>query len=84
MKVLVEYETQHYWQDNIRKPVVVSEIRTIDDDCYPRVIGRLMREINDAGFTMVNIRCLDPHPNDLKKTYIPPNAFDLVMGKKDV
>jgi hypothetical protein len=66
MKVLVEYETGHQWVDQIRKPVSVSETSSIDDDCYPRVIGKIIREIHDAGFQCVNIRCLDPHPKDLK------------------
>ena len=65
MKVLIEYETQNEWAVNRR--VKVSEIREIDDDCYPRVIGKLLREIHDKGHVMLNIRCLDPHPDDMRE-----------------
>ncbi len=61
MKVLVEYEVK---KDT--DVIKLSEIRKIDDDCYPRVIGKISKEIHANGFMLTNIRCLDPHPKDLK------------------
>lgn len=64
MKVLIEYEhratTTHAYPR-----IKVCETRIVDDECYPRVIGRIMREFHDSPHELVNIRCLDPHPKDL-------------------
>lgn len=62
MKILVEYVHR---SNQARSRLKVSETRMVDDECYPRVIGRIMREIHDAGHDLINIRCLDPHPKDL-------------------
>lgn len=64
MKVLIEYG---YNNDNmfLKKPVRVSETREIDSDCYPYVIGKILREFYDRGHDIYNIRCLDAHPKDM-------------------
>lgn len=60
MKVLIQYRTFN------QPKYFIEEHRIILDDCYPRVICDVLKELFDEGFEAVNIRCLDPHPKDLE------------------
>ena len=44
--------------------IKIIEIRNIDDDWYPRVIGKLMREINDKRCTLIDLRQIDEKGDD--------------------
>lgn len=39
----------------------IIEVRDVDDTCYPRVIGRLIKEMYDKKVDLEDIRCLDDH-----------------------
>lgn len=73
MKILIEYEmpcSSEVQKLGDWKKVKVSEERVIPGDNYTKIIGEIYREFHDKGLQMPLVRCLDPHPNDVKKNNI--------------
>lgn len=53
MKVEIDYKLLDHPEF-----ISVKEIRSYDHDCYPMVVGKIIRELNDKGHTLNYIRLL--------------------------
>lgn len=52
MKVMIKYKKS----SRLPNYLWVEETRVIHDDCYPRVIARISREMRDKGYELIDIR----------------------------